>query len=133
MTAEPDGGDALDGLYWRAEILQALFWMRGEELATEVTAARLGGYLVADAAVVARQIGQLVADGYLEEVVAAEAGPPRYCLTPLGVTEGGRSFRDEFEGMTRLAHYQCAPGCWCLDPKHAGEPCPSEGEHAHGA
>jgi hypothetical protein len=41
------------------------------------------------------------------------------------VAEGGRSFHDEFAELIKPAHAECGPGCWCKDPKHAGEPCPS--------
>ena len=118
----PDGAAALDGLYWRAEILQAVYWMDGEGLASEVAPVALAAFLVADQASVARQLAQLAADGYLQVVDG-----PRYRLTPLGRTEGGRSFRDEFADFMRgkPAHAECGPGCWCKDPNHAGEPCPS--------
>ncbi len=120
-----NGPAALDELYWRAEILQALYWMRGEGLATDVTPAALAEFLVAEPALVTEQLARLTADGYLER--AADG----YRLTPLGVAEGGRSFQDEFDGLIRPAHGECGPRCWCKDPKRAGEPCPSELEHAH--
>ena len=123
MTGRPDRHEALDDLYWRSEILQALYWMRGEGLAGEVKPTALAEFLVAEPSVVAHQMERLAADGYLE---AVPDSPARYWLTPLGVAEGGRSFRDEFEGLTRQAHGECGPKCWCKDPDHAGDPCPSE-------
>ena len=62
----------------------------------------------------------LTADGYLERLPNSE-----YRLTALGRTEGGRSFHDEFADLIKPAHAECGPGCWCKDPNHAGEPCPS--------
>jgi hypothetical protein len=115
----PDGAEALDALYWRAEILQALYWMQGEGLAAEVAPVALAEFLVADPATVAGRLERLAADGYLE------ATGPRYRLSALGLVEGGRSFRDEFADYLRPAHAACGPGCWCRDPRHAGEPCPS--------
>ena len=112
---------ALDALFWRAEILQAMYWMHGEGIALEVDAARLADFLAADAQVVSEQILLLVLDGYLESVCGS-----RYALTPTGIAEGARSFADEFADLTRAAHYECAPGCWCHDPDHIGEPCPSQ-------
>ena len=134
-----NGAEALNELYWTAEILQALYWMRGEELAREVTPASLAEFLVADGAVVVEQMRRLAAEGYLEAMtddctgarlpaVPAEGGAcphTAYRLTPMGVAEGGRSFRDEFEGLTKQAHGECGPRCWCKDPDRAGEPCPS--------
>lgn len=140
MTFEVDGREALDELYWRAEILQALYWMRGEGLAGDVDPGRLAEFLAADAPTVADQMERLAGEGYLEvagghwpratgtEAVAGRHGPwpVAYRLTALGVAEGGRSFHDEFDDYIRPAHAECGPGCWCKDPKHAGEPCPNE-------
>ena len=120
LNPTPDGAAALDGLYWRAEILQALYWMDGEGLASEVAPTALAEFLMADQATVARQLAHLAADGYLQVVDG-----PRYRLSPLGRTEGGRSFRDEFADFIKPAHAECGPGCWCKDPNHAGQPCPS--------
>ena len=119
MSTRVDGRTALDALYWRAEILQALYWMRGEGLANRVAAPQLADFLVASCDVVTTQLRDLEADGYL---TSDEAG---YALTSLGAAEGGRSFQDEFGDLTRPAHYECGPGCWCQDPDHLGEPCPS--------
>ena len=140
-----NGAEALDELYWTAEILQALYWMRGEDLAQEVTPAALGDFLVADGAIVIEQMGRLAAEGYLEPTTdgctgARVPGVPgegaicphtAYRLTELGVAEGGRSFRDEFEGLMKQAHGECGPRCWCKDPDRAGEPCPSHEEPPH--
>lgn len=119
-----DRAGALDDLYWRAEILQALFWMRGEGLASEATPGALARFLVAELATVAAQVQRLVDDGFLEP-----RGSESYGLTALGVDEGGRSFHDEFAGLTRPAHGDCGPACWCRDPDHIGEPCPNDPKH----
>lgn len=115
----PEGAAALDSLYWQAEILQALYWMRGEGLASEITPVRLAEFLVVDEARMRERLELLVADGYLEALEG-----PRYRLSALGQAEGGRSFQDEFAEFIKPAHAECGPGCWCKDPKHAGEPCP---------
>ncbi len=114
---------ALDELFWRSEILQALYWMRGEGLAADVAPGALAEFLGAEAASIHHHVRLLVNDGYLEP-----AAPGRYQLTALGLSEGGRSFHDEFAELTRRAHGECGPGCWCQDPNHAGEPCPNHPE-----
>jgi hypothetical protein len=119
MSMTVDGKEALEALFWRAEILQALYWMRGEGLADAVDPARLAEFLLVDRDIVDLQMRDLVADGYLN------SDSERYTLTALGVEEGGRSFQDDFGDLTRPAHYECGPGCWCQDPDHVGEPCPS--------
>ena len=133
MTTLPDGREALDDLYWRDEILQALYWMQGEGLAEAASAADLARFLVADEGLIAAQLTRLAEAGYVEgggrKAEDGKASPPlppsAFRLTPLGVREGGRSFRDEFADYTRPAHGECGPGCWCKDPEHEGEACPN--------
>ena len=130
MTATPRGREALEGLYWRAEILQAMFWMRGEGLATDADPLELARFLAAQPAVIHAQLERLTEDDYVERTPGRLA---RYRLTDLGAAEGGRSFRDEFEGFTRAGHGECGPGCWCQDPKRSADPCPGRPELARGA
>jgi hypothetical protein len=124
-----DGAAALQALYWRDEILQAMYWLQGEGLAEAVDSARLAELLVADEPLIASELDRLAEGGYLEVL----SGPsPRYRLSEIGRLEGGRSFRDEFDGLTRQAHGECGADCWCNDPRRQGEPCPNrEPEHAH--
>lgn len=132
MTSKYDGHDALDELYWRSEILQAMYWMRGEELASEVGPDQLAQFLVAETGIVASFMRRLAGDGYLEAVDDDDGPAVRYRLTAFGAAEGGRSFADEFADLTRPGHGECAPGCWCQNPEHAGEPCPSHAGAHHG-
>lgn len=135
---------ALDELFWRDELLQALFWMRGEGLAEAATPADLARFLAADEGVVARVLGRMAEEGYVRTERRRDRGTegqrdrlnpsvppslrPAYRLTDLGLTEGGRRFHDEFAGLTRQAHGECGPGCWCHDPEREGEPCPNRPE-----
>lgn len=141
MSPELEGAEALDFLFWKGEILQALYWMQGEGLAETVDSAALARFLVEEPALIARHIERLTAEGYLEPAPPSPAERKsgrvgarelRYRLTPLGLREGGRSFQDEFAELTQPGHGECAPGCWCHNTEHAGEPCPSHPEHAHG-
>ncbi len=130
MTSQSRGAEALDALYWRAEILQAMYWMRGEGLASDVDPLELAMFLATAPATVHRHLDLLVVDGFVEVSPGRLA---RYALTEQGAHEGGRSFRDEFEGLTRSGHGECGPGCWCQDPKRAADPCPGRTELARGA
>lgn len=129
-TSPSRGAKALEALYWRTEILQAMYWMRGERLAADVDPLELAMFLAANAAVVHEQLETLARDGY---VAHAPGRLARYMLTSMGAQEGGRSFRDEFEGLTKAGHGECGPGCWCQDPKRSADPCPGRTEIAHGA
>ena len=121
-----DGAAALEALFWRDEILQALYWLQGERLADAVDAERMAEILVANLAIVKSEMGRLAEGGYLDVLPGLTLGAaPRFRLTEIGRLEGGRSFRDEFGGLTRQAHGECGPGCWCNDPRRIGEPCPA--------
>lgn len=123
-----EDGAALEALYWRDEILQAIYWLQGEGLADAVDSARLAELLVAAEPVIAAELERLAGGGYLELLPSSR----QYRLTEIGRLEGGRSFRDEFDGLTRQAHGECGEDCWCNDPGRRGEPCPNrEPEHAH--
>lgn len=129
MTSARPRSDALEGLYWRGEILQAMFWMRGERLATSIDPLELAMFLAAEPATVHRHLRRLAEEGYVSVAAGTFA---RYELTDLGAREGGRGFADEFEGLTKSGHGECGPGCWCQDPKHAADACNGRPEHAHG-
>ena len=129
MIEETSSSRAIDALYWRSEILQALFWMRGEGLADAVTPDDLARFLGVETPVLRTQMARLEADGYLETLDGGGYG-----LTDLGRSEGGRSFADEFRGLTQQAHGECSASCWCNDPQHSGDACPSHPEspdHVH--
>ena len=120
------GAAALEALFWRDEILQALYWLQGERLADAVDAERMAEILVADLAIVKSEMGRLAEGGYLDVLRGLTPGAaPRFRLAEIGRIEGARSFLDEFGGLTRQAHGECGPGCWCNDPRRIGEPCPA--------
>ncbi len=103
--------DPLDAIRWRDELLQILYWYRGEGLGEDVGPTDLVPFLSTDAALVHERLVQLIEEGY---VVAADTGPGRYRLTDRGIAEGGRRFADEFAGLTGQAHGECNnPNCSC--------------------
>lgn len=114
----PDDGGLPDQLFWRDEILQALYWMRSEGLGDELAAAQLAGLLDASPARLAHELRRLAGEGYL-----ADAGDGRYRLTELGVDTGKYSFRDAFAELTRSAHGVCGPGCECHRHPTAAAAC----------
>ena len=133
MTEEHDGPRALDELYWRAEILQVMYWMKGEGIAEDVTSTSLAAFLVDDSGRVDHHLERLADDGFVERVGASKDGHTQYRLSPSGHAEGSRYFRDEFAELTRPTHGECTQDCSCHDPMHAGEPCPSHPDRFHGA
>jgi hypothetical protein len=120
---------ALDALFWRDEILQVLYWLQGEGLGERVTAQDLQVFLDSEVKNIHFYLEQAVAEGYLVCHPDAAGMPQetRYSLSELGRTEGGRRFRDEFEGMQKSGHGECSADCIChVTGNHAD--CPT---HQH--
>lgn len=126
-------GDPLDDLFWRDELLQILYWMRGEGLQPAASAAELAPFLLEleDEAAIRSHLERLVADGYAERQQEGDSeGGARYSLSEAGIREGARRFADAFDGLTPQGHGVCSnPRCDChrLGP----EACISSVPHAH--
>ncbi len=97
------------------EILQILFWLRGEGLASDASASDLERWLSMKRASIEPALLRMSSLGLVEETT-----PGRFRLTEDGVREGGRRFRDEFSDMTKPGHGECGdPDCECT---HTGDP-----------
>ena len=97
--------DPMAALRCRDDILQAMYWMRGEGFGEEADVQMLQSFLVVDETLLRVQLGILTEEGYLDE------SGGRYRLSELGVKEGGRRFADEFSGLQSTAHGDCGPEC----------------------
>jgi len=111
------------------EILQVMYWLRGERLADAVTAGDLSRWLGLDADAIGPLLGRLAASGLAQPAEGrGPGGAPCYALTAAGVREGGRRFADEFADLTRPGHYECAdPDCEC---QRTGDPADCVHQHA---
>jgi hydrogenase maturation protease len=121
-----DDEDPVQAIQLRDEILQVMYWLRGEGLGQTVSEDELRRFLVVPAARLAGGLARLVADGYLEGPADDRA---QYRLTPAGTREGGRRFRDEFTPyLGRESHNQCGdPACEC---QTSGEACTRVGQNS---
>ncbi|MDP9410253.1 MAG: hypothetical protein M3P70_07060 [Actinomycetota bacterium] len=97
--------DPMAALRCRDDVLQAMYWMRGEGFGEETDAGMLQSFLVVDGSLLREQLEILTEEGYLDE------SGGRYRLSELGVKEGGRRFADEFSGLQGTAHGDCGPEC----------------------
>lgn len=97
--------DPLIALRCRDDILQAMYWLRGEGFGENADARSLAGFLVLDEDMLREQLALLAEDGYLEESGGS------YWLSEVGVREGGRRFADEFADLQKTAHGECGPDC----------------------
>jgi hypothetical protein len=124
MASEDDfdfeGDPGIQGIYWRDEILQLMFWLRGEGLLPDVTPGDLRRFLETDPGRLEARLEQLVQEGYLDP---SSGEGMRYRLSALGIAEGRRRFVDEFTPfLGRESHAVCGdPACECHT---AGEACP---------
>jgi len=119
---DPQNPGPEPSIFWQDEILQVMYWMRGEGFEADMTMAGLQRFLQEPHYLLEINLEQLIKRGLVEKNI--ENG---YKLTETGVLEGGRRFADEFEGLTNQGHYECNdPDCDCK----TGEPCLVAG-HTH--
>lgn len=116
----PPKSDALRVLYWRSEILQVMYWLRGEGLGTVADAGLLERFLGVEAAVGVGYLDRLVLDGYLETVADG------YVLSESGLAEGRTEFAMSFADLTRPAHGECSADCWCHNSVDEAIACAAE-------
>ena len=118
--------DPLDDIRQRDELLQILFWFRGEGLGDVVAPQDLVTFLGVDPDTIQQRLKRLAAEGY---VVSTGGATERYGLTEWGIKEGGRRFSDEFAGLTGQAHGECNnPNCSCQT--EGPEACEARRAHA---
>lgn len=118
--------DPLDSIYWRDEILQILYWYRGEGFGETVSPQDLVTFLGVEEELPRNHLERMVEEGYVTRIGV----PTRYRLTDFGVREGGRRFADEFAGLTGQAHGECNnPSCSCRTLGPAA--CEAHVHHAH--
>jgi hypothetical protein len=115
-----DQEPGFQGIYWRDEILQLMFWLRGEGLFEDVAPDDLRRFLETDPGRLEERLDQLVQEGYLD---SSWGDGRRYRLNALGIDEGRRRFVDEFTPfLGRESHVVCGdPACECHT---SGAACP---------
>ncbi len=95
-------------IFWRDEILQLLFWMRGEGMGEVQSPIALARFLNIQESALRSHLTQMVAASYLT------MGEDGVALSHLGRTEGSRRFREEFEPLLNQGHGECSdPNCDC--------------------
>jgi hypothetical protein len=104
-TEPRDTAQSIDYLHWRDEILQVMYWLNGEGLGDSPGAAQIQNFVGASEDIVTSTLTRMVEDGF----VVLEAGGFR--LSDFGRHEGGRSFEDEFHGLTHQGHGECSTNC----------------------
>ena len=116
---------ALAALYWRSEILQVMYWLRGEGFGDIVDAGLLERFLGVDAAIGITYLEMLVGEGYLE------ADGPFFALSEKGKAEGAAEFASSFAELMRPTHGECDADCWCHQSAEEAEACAAVRRHDH--
>jgi len=101
-------------IYWQDEILQILFWMRGEGLGEVVTLEEINRFLTIEKSNLNDTVENLVEMGYLKLSTNSE-NISEVQLTELGKKEGKIRFKEEFESfLGHEDHMSCDdPNCDC--------------------
>ena len=113
-----------EGIAATDEILQVMYWLRGENIAPDVAPNELARWVALDGAQITPLLEGMVESGLVEYVPDGEV---RYRLTSSGAFEGGRRFADEFAEMIKPGHYECSdPNCDC---RKSGNPADCVHQH----
>ena len=115
---------ALAAMYWRSEILQVMFWLRGEGFGDMVDAGLLERFLGVEADIGVTYLERLVAEGYLVD------DGPFFSLSDRGLSEGAEEFASSFAELMRPTHGECDADCWCHQSADEAEAC-SAARHKH--
>ena len=117
---------ALQMLYWRSEILQVMYWLRGEGFGDIVDAPMIERFLGVDASNGLGYLERLVEEGYLT------ADGNFFGLSEFGLKQGARGFDDSFNALTKPAHGECSDDCWCHASVDEADACMAHRiEHNH--
>lgn len=119
--------EALRTMFWRSEILQVMYWIRGEGLGDDVTPETLERFLGVDADHLRGYLDRLVEDDH----VISDQGSVTYRLSPIGAAEGAEEFESAFAGLTRPTHGECSADCWCHLSVDEAEACVAQRQPDH--
>lgn len=107
----------LRALFWRDEILQVLYWMKGEGLGDSVTASAIQPLIQTNIENLFYHLEKLCADGYLKKSSTNITTSTLFELSDFGKKEAGRRFSEAFQGMQKAGHGECGPDCeFCYGP-----------------
>ena len=108
---------ALAAMYWRSEILQVMFWLRGEGFGDIVDPGLIERFLGVDATLGVTYLDRLVEEGYL-----CRDGE-WFTLSAVGLKEGAEEFHASFSEMMKPTHGECSDDCWCHSSVDEADAC----------
>ena len=101
----PDGA-AVAEIARRDEVLELLFWMRGQGFGEALSARDLAGFLVYPEPEITTTLETLALLGAVEQRTES-----LYALTEAGLPEARRRFVDDFREMLAEGHGECGFSC----------------------
>lgn len=127
MSEVQPKSEALRQMFWRSEILQVMYWLRGEGFGDLVDAPLIERFLGVEAHIGVTYLDRLVDDGDVTR------DGEWYALSARGLEEGALEFASAFEALTRPSHGECSDDCWCHASVDEAEACASQrnGPHHH--
>jgi hypothetical protein len=106
-AAQPPKSEALRARYWRAEILQLMWWLRGEGFGDLVDAPMLERFLDLQATAGLGYLYRLADEGFLER------DGEWFTLSSKGLQGGALEFATAFNEPAPSAGRACSTSCWC--------------------
>lgn len=105
----------LRSLFWKEEILQVLYWMKGEGMGSEVGLAQLLPFLNTTEDNLRFHLDKICSERLLESF--QQEGVTYFRLSDSGKKEASRQFAEAFRGMQKPGHGECGPDCeFCYGP-----------------
>lgn len=122
----PPKSGALQALYWRSEILQVMYWLRGEGFGDLVDPPLIERFLGVEAEVGITYLDRLVDEGYVTR------DGDWFALSAQGMEEGAMEFEAAFDELMRPTHGECSEDCWCHMSADEAEACAGQrAAHEH--
>ena len=104
---------ALNALFWRDEILQIMYWLRGEHLGESISAQKLLVMLNTNEENLMLHLKKLVYEDYLIHKNDTYSIDSEFSLSEQSAKEAGRKFSEAFQGLQKAGHGECGPDCDC--------------------
>lgn len=115
----------LRALFWKDEILQILYWIKGEGLGNEVPFIQVLSLLNTNEENLRYHIQKLVNEEVLLSNTAEIDRNSKISLSSEMHKEAGKRFAEAFQGYQKAGHGECGPDCeFCYGPDgHKLENC----------
>lgn len=111
----------LERLRVRDEVMQAMYWMHAEGIASSPRATELARFLAVPEATLVPYL-----ESFADEGLLLREDDTSFRLSAEGERIGKRTFADEFADMTKPGHGDCDENCWCHDSPEAAASCLEE-------